>query len=64
MRKKLQIVILLILSVTLICLLLLAFLNKRMVKVTFDTDRGTPIESIVLRKGRVLELKKETTKEV
>lgn len=64
MRKKLQIVILLILSVTLICLLLLVFLNKRMVKVTFDTDRGTPIESIGLRKSRVLELKKETTKEV
>lgn len=63
MKKKLQVILLIVLSAILLCLLFIIFLNKRIVKVTFDTDGGTPIEAIVLKKGSVLKLQKETTRE-
>ena len=63
MKKKLQVILLIVLSAILLCLLFIIFLNKRIVRVTFDTDGGTPIEAIVLKKGSVLKLQKETTRE-
>ena len=63
MKKKLQVILLIVLSAILLCLLSIIFLNKRIVKVTFDTDGGTPIEAIILKKGSVLKLEKETTRE-
>lgn len=63
MKKKLQVILLIVLSAILLCLLSIIFLNKRIVRVTFDTDGGTPIEAIVLKKGSVLKLQKETTRE-